>query len=221
MSISTISPARWASPAGAVGRAGRFRLLDGRGFARRGRRHAPLARKHPPTRRPRLAHGRHAVDGHRTRFVAGHAAASVRTIAAVANGGHLLTPHVEKRGQNSFAEEKNSFDPSFSQDAARHSRGFAACGLRPARHGTCHGVSAHDRCGRKNGDGRDGRGSCQPCLVRRLCAGRVPNWRLLSCWSTAATRPRRSDPWSSGWYCGWISWACYNAMLDSRPAMLL
>ncbi len=37
----------------------------------------------------------------------------LRMIAAVANGGHLLTPHVEKRDRNSFAEEKNSFDPSF------------------------------------------------------------------------------------------------------------
>jgi penicillin-binding protein 2 len=37
----------------------------------------------------------------------------LRMIAAVGNGGHLLTPHAEKRGQNYFAEEKNSFDASF------------------------------------------------------------------------------------------------------------
>ncbi len=35
----------------------------------------------------------------------------LRMIAAVANGGHLLTPHLEKRGRESFPEEKNSSDP--------------------------------------------------------------------------------------------------------------
>jgi penicillin-binding protein 2 len=38
----------------------------------------------------------------------------LRMIAAVANGGHLLTPHVEKRGQNYFTEQKNSSDPFFA-----------------------------------------------------------------------------------------------------------
>jgi penicillin-binding protein 2 len=37
----------------------------------------------------------------------------LRMIAAVATGGHLLTPRVEKRGQNYYSGEIDRFDPAF------------------------------------------------------------------------------------------------------------
>ena len=77
----------------------------------------------------------------------------LRMIAAVASGGHLPTPHVEKRGRSLF------FGFGFVlENPAPDSRRAAASRLRSTRHRPCHGAPGHHRRGRQDRHGRDGRG---------------------------------------------------------------
>ena len=59
------------------------------------RRACPTPQTVPPRRRARVADGRHPVAGHRAGALGGHAVAGRRELlAAVANGGQLVTPHL-------------------------------------------------------------------------------------------------------------------------------
>ena len=138
-----------AAAAGGLGRAVRLRPADGHRPAGRGGRHAALPGEHPPTRRPRVADRRHAGDGRSVKARSPpRRCRCLRMMAAVANGGRLVTPHVAEQGVE--GRRADAVPPATAptdsrpacENAASHPRGAAPRGGRSRRHRARHGVSS-------------------------------------------------------------------------------
>ena len=133
----------------------------------------------PDSIRKLEGHGWHTADTQAMSVGQGSLTATplqvVRMMAAVANGGLLVTPHVVRQelASGDHAVPAAAAGPGADLlDTCRHSRRAVADGGRQGRHGPRFALSPADFHCRQDGHGRDWRGPARPRLVRRLCSGR-------------------------------------------------
>ena len=147
-------------------------------------------------------------------------------MAAVANGGRLVTPHLAKRGRvRGQGQGRDRGQTTALQDASLECRCTHPTTL-PAIREDCFAWwpirrgPPTPRCTSSRSPSRARRARRKRAAIGPVtpgspatCRPKGRSWRLSSSWSTPARPPRPLARWPSGWCCEWSSWGCCRERL--------